>query len=142
MPHGGFLRLELGLSALVIATSASAGCARAGMPEAWQAQCAPGSYVPESLDRWFRLTSDVTRGRGGPQVEGYVYNHFGAGAERMRLAVARVDASEQAIDCVTISVNGTVPPAGRAYFVARVPDAGARYRVRILSFDWASKGGP
>jgi hypothetical protein len=39
-------------------------------------------------------------------------------------------------------VNGTVPPAGRAYFVARVPDAAARYRVRILSLDWASKGGP
>ena len=67
-------------------------------------------YAPQTLERYFRLEWDVTRGRKGPVVEGYVYN------------------------------TGWVPMAGRAYFRASVSDA-ARYRVQVLSFDWARSGG-
>jgi hypothetical protein len=142
MSHDGARGFVLLLATLLVTSALSVGCVRARPLETWATQCAPGSYAPQSLDRWFRLTSDVIPGRRGPHVEGYVYNDFGVGAERMRLAVDRVDGADRTVDCVTISVPGAVPPAGRAYFTADVPDASARYRVRILSFDWANKGGP
>ena len=74
-------------------------------------------------------------------MEGYIYNEAGIGAERMLLAVERLDASGQVAGCSTVWVPGAVPADQRAYFAALVPDASARYQVRILSFSWASKGG-
>ena len=61
-------------------------------------------YAPQTLERYFRLEWDVTRGRKGPVVEGYVYN------------------------------TGWVPMDGRAYFRASVrrgqlPRAGAHIRL-------------
>ena len=118
-----------------------AGCAGVGESAAWLASCPQGNYVPQSLDRWFRSSWSVTQGRRGPHVEGYIYSSVGIGAERMLLAVERLDASGQAIGCSTVWVQGAVPPDQRAYFAALVPDASARYQVRILSFSWANKGG-
>jgi hypothetical protein len=118
-----------------------AGCAGVGTSSSWQATCAPGDYARQSLNDWFRVNWEVTTGRHGPQIEGYVYNDYWATAERMLLAVERLDASGQVAACSTTWVGGTVPSDYRAYFVAAVPDAGATYRVRIVTFGWASKGG-
>ena len=97
-------------------------------------------YTPESLERDFRLEWEVTRGRKGPKVEGYVYNQAMRTAEHMRLQIERLDASAKVVGSSTVWVFGTVRPDGRAYFSASVPEA-ASYRVQVLSFDWKSDGG-
>ena len=93
-------------------------------------------YAPQTLERYVRLEWDVTRGRKGPVVEGYVYNTGPLNAERMRLQIERLDASGRVSGSSTVWVLGWVPMDGRAYFRASVSDA-ASYRVQVLSFDWA-----
>jgi hypothetical protein len=75
-------------------------------------------------------------------VEGYIYNNFWAGAEQMLVGVEELSPSEQVVGCSMVWVSGIVQPRDRAYFVVSVPDASAKYRVRILSFNWTKKGGP
>ncbi len=97
-------------------------------------------YAPESLERYFRLEWEVTRGKKGPGIEGYVYNQALRTAERMRVQIERLDASGKVVGSSTVWVFGTVRADGRAYFSASVSEA-ASYRVRVLSFDWKSDGG-
>ena len=97
-------------------------------------------YAPESLERYFRLEWEVTRGRKGPGIEGYVYNQAMRTADRMRLQIERLDASGKVVGSSAVWVFGTVRPDGRAYFSASVPEA-ASYRVQVLSFDWTGRGG-
>src|SRR2546428_8383485 len=97
-------------------------------------------YTPESLERYFRLEWEVTRGRKGPKVEGYVYNQAMRTAEHMRLQIERLDASAKVVGSSTVWVFGTVRVDGRAYFSASVPEA-ASYRVQVLAFDWTCDGG-
>jgi hypothetical protein len=97
-------------------------------------------FVPESLDRYFRIEWQVTRDRKGPAIEGYVYNTAAQTAERMRLRIDRVDASGGVVGNSTIWLHGDVPRNNRAYFSASVPEA-VSYRVQVLSFDWSCNGG-
>src|SRR3989449_9951183 len=80
-------------------------------------------YAPESLERYFRLEWEVTRGRKGPAIEGYVYNAAMRAADRMRLQIERVDASGKIVGSTTIWGFGGVPVPGRASFSSSVPDA-------------------
>lgn len=96
-------------------------------------------YAPESLDRYFRLEWQATRGVKGPAIEGYVYNQSANHAERMRLVIEWLDGAGNVGGSSTVWVLGTVPLGGRAYFRASVPE-GASYRVRVLSFDWGGRG--
>jgi hypothetical protein len=127
--------------ALVVVAYLLAGCGGISPSSAWQA-CPQGNYAPQSLDEWFRSSSEVIQGRRGPQVEGYIYNNFFAGAEQMLVGVEQLSPSGQAVGCSMVWVSGIVQPGDRAYFVAPVPDASAKYRVRIVAFNWAKKGGP
>src|SRR6266849_10164213 len=97
-------------------------------------------YAPQSLERYFRLEWQVTHGRKGPGIEGYIYNQAMRSAERMRLQIERLDASGKVVGSSTVWVLGTVPMDSRTYFSASVPDA-ASYRVQVLSFDWTCGGG-
>jgi hypothetical protein len=108
---------------------------------AWHSACPKALYATESLDRWFQLSWDVTQGRRGPQVEGYVNNTYAQGADRMILVIERLDPAGQIVDCTQTWMNGTVPPQFHAYFAAPVPDGAAKYRVRVLSFDFVGRGG-
>jgi hypothetical protein len=97
-------------------------------------------YAPESLERYFRLEWQVTHAARGPVIEGYVYNRGTQMADRMRLQIDRLDAAGTVVGSSTVWVLGGVPLGGRAYFRADVP-AAASYRVQVLSFDWAGRGG-
>jgi hypothetical protein len=108
---------------------------------AWHSACPTGLYASESLNRWFQLSWDVTQGHRGPQVEGYVYNTNSLTADRMILVIERLDGAGQVTDCSQTWMNGTVPSNFRSYFASPVPDAAAKYRVRVLSFDWLGRGG-
>jgi hypothetical protein len=116
-------------------------CGGVSASTTWLTHCPQGSYAPQSLDQWFRASAEVTRGRRGPQVEGYIYNNYFAGAEQMLVAVEKLSTSGQADSCATVWVTGGVPPGNRAYFVTPAPDASAKYRVRILTFNWIKTGG-
>jgi len=97
-------------------------------------------YAPQSLERYFRLEWEVSHGKKGPAIEGYVYNKGPRPSERMRLQIERLDASGRVVGSSTVWVLGGVPMDGRAYFSASVPDA-TGYRVQVLSFDWTGRGG-
>ena len=97
-------------------------------------------YAPQTLESYFRLEWEVTRGRKGPAIEGYVYNTALRTAERVRLRIERLDASGRVAGSSTVWVLGRVPIDGRAYFTASVLDA-ASYRVEVLSFNWTRDGG-
>ena len=125
--------------ALVAAGDLLVGCGGVNPSSAWQAHCSPENYAPQSLDEWFQVSFAVVPGRRGPQVEGYIYNHFSAGVEQMLVGVEQLNPSGQAVGCSMVWVSGIVPPEDRAYFVAAVPDASAKYRVRVLSFNWMKR---
>lgn len=127
---------------LVVVAYFLAGCGGVSPSSDWLANCPHENYAIQSLNEWFRSSSEVTQGRRGPQVEGYIYNNFFAGAEQMLVGVEQLNPSGQAVGCLMVWVSGIVEPHDRAYFVAPVPDASSKYRVRILSFSWVNKGGP
>ena len=132
----------LRLVAVVTVVCLIAGCAGTGQSVSWHQSCPPANYAAQSLDQWFSPTWEVTQGPRGPQLDGYIYNHSRmGGALQMRLAIERLDSAGQPVECAQLWVSGTVPLDSRAYFAALVPDAGARYGVRILSFDWAKDRG-
>ena len=66
-----------------------------------------GAGTPES--RYFRTESSVGTGRGGAQVEGYVYNVYEAHALRVRLEVEALDASGRLLERRTAYVPLDVP---------------------------------
>ena len=130
------------LAALVVVACFLAGCAGLNPSPAWQAECPQGSYATQNPDAWFRSALEVVQGRRGPEVQGYIYNNFIVGADRLLLGIERLSASGEATGCAMVWVVGVVPPRDRAYFSASVPDANAKYRVRILSFSGAGSGAP
>ena len=97
-------------------------------------------YVPESLDRYFRIESHVERKAKGPVVWGYVYNKTNIHVERMVIKVEALDAAGAVIGSRSEWVHGLVPANDRAYFEVRVAE-GAGYRVQVESFDWTGRGG-
>src|SRR4029453_11422254 len=97
-------------------------------------------YAPQTLERYFRLEWQVTHGRKGAAIDGYVYNDGMQTADRMTLQIERLDASGKVVGNSTVWVLGGVPKGGRAYFGASVPEARS-YRVQVLSFDWIGGGG-
>jgi hypothetical protein len=97
-------------------------------------------YAPQSVERDFRLEWQVTHGKKGAAVEGYVYNTARRNAERMRLQVERLDGDGKVVGSASVWVLGIVPMNGRMYFRASVPEA-VRYRVAVLTFDWGSGSG-
>src|SRR4029450_13226457 len=93
-------------------------------------------YAPQTLEHYFRLEWQVTRGRKGVGIDGYVYNKGVRTGDRMILQIEGLDASGKVVGNSTVWVLGGVPQGGRAYFGASVPEA-TSYRVQGLSVDWA-----
>jgi hypothetical protein len=96
-------------------------------------------FAQATLDTYFNVDWQVVRGPRGPVVEGFVYNRYGQATDRMRLDIEQLDGTGNVVGRTTTWVMGGVPPNGRTWFSAPVPDA-AGYRVDILSFDWVGRG--
>jgi hypothetical protein len=92
-------------------------------------------YAPESLERYFRLEWQVLP---GPALEGYVYNKTDMRAGRMQINIEQLDPAGNVLGQTREWVLGDLPPGGRAFFKARVPQA-ASYRVTVLFFNWVDK---
>ncbi|MGH7277668.1 MAG: hypothetical protein ACREJG_03185 [Candidatus Rokuibacteriota bacterium] len=92
-------------------------------------------------ERYFRLDWEGGRSeRWGPIVSGYIYNDYGAPATNLRLLVEALDEAGKTVSTHVTLVPGTAPGNNRLYFEQRVP-AAARYRLRILSWDFIRGGG-
>src|SRR3989442_373338 len=67
-------------------------------------------YAPQSVERYFRLEGEATRGRKGPAVEGYVYNAGPRNAEHMRLQIERLAVSGKVVarDCEALVLRAHV----------------------------------
>jgi hypothetical protein len=59
----------------------------------------------------------------------------------MLVGVEQLSPAGDTVACATVWVTGSIPPRNGAYFVAPAPDASAKYRVRILAFNWTKTGG-
>ena len=100
-----------------------------------------GNYAQETLDRYFRIEYQVTPRATQPVISGYVYNmNPGLPAERVQLSIEGLDASGNVIATSSTWVLGGVPAGNRGYFTAKVMPASS-YQVRVLAFDWGSRGG-
>jgi hypothetical protein len=97
-------------------------------------------YAPETTERYFKVEFEVTRGRTGPAVEGYIFNRGNQAAQRVRLQIQRVDAAGSVVGSSGVWVPGEVPMESRVFFRAAVGEA-ASYRVHVQSFDWTCQGG-
>ncbi len=75
-----------------------------------------------------------TLSRGGPALEGYVYNDdpYRLGLVQLRIEV--LDESGQVTGVGRGWVYGDVPARGRAAFRVRPPSKGASYRITVASF--------
>jgi hypothetical protein len=109
------------------------GCGGVNPSTAWQTHCPRGSYAPQSLDEWFRTSAEVIQGRRGPQMEGYIYNDYFAGAEQMLVGVEQLSSSGQSGACATVWVAGSIPPRNRAYFVTPAPDPGTHSLLPVIN---------
>jgi hypothetical protein len=98
------------------------------------------SYAIQGIEQYFRVESEVTQGRRGPVVSGYVYNTYGHTAGNVRLAIEGLDAGGQVTSTTMAWLLGTVPPNGRAYFEARAPQGATSVRVRVLFYDPVGRG--
>ena len=98
------------------------------------------TYAAESLQRYFTVEWQVTQSARGPVIEGYVNNKTDMRASRMLLEIERLDGAGQVVGRSSVWVLGDVPPRNHAFFQARTAQA-AGYRVQILTFDWAPRGG-
>lgn len=85
-------------------------------------------------------TGEVSKALG-PMVTGYVYNYRSTSVRHVQLRIEVQDGSGQMVAEVYRFVIGDIAPAGRTYFVAPVPTAGAGYRVSVQSFEVLG-GGP
>jgi hypothetical protein len=90
------------------------------------------------VDRYFSV--DVGLRDGGSVAEGYVFNRYDHYALRTGLVLEPLDAAGRPLGTVTTDVRD-VPARNRAYFRTRLPGPAAGIRGRVVSYDWAPRGG-
>jgi hypothetical protein len=92
-------------------------------------------WAQVTLDRYFRVDWEPPSDAPAPVIAGSVTNLGRGPAQRMQLAIERLDASGTVVGTSSVWVPGVIQASQRSYFTARVP-AAAGYRVRIVAFDW------
>jgi hypothetical protein len=75
------------------------------------------------------------------KVAGYVYNHHGESAIRLRVLAQAVDSGGVVVGQRIAFVHGGVGGFGRAYFEVPNLPAAASYRVSIWDYTWFQSDG-
>lgn len=118
--------------ALVLVIVAAAGCAGVS------SGVMPSASVTTAVQGWenyFGLDFAAQEGRGGRDLEGYVYNRYGSPMTNVQVLGQAVDAAGNVLGQKVVWVHGVVPPLDRSYFrVAGLPPA-PHYRASIWAFD-------
>ena len=117
---------------LVAVTPLVAGCAgtSSGM--------VPSASVTTAIQGWeryFRLDWATHATPTGQEVDGYIYNSYGATAEVQILAQG-IDPAGNVVSQQIAWVQGAVPPFNRASFRVAGLAPAAGYRVSVWAFDF------
>ena len=78
---------------------------------------------------------------GRPAVEGYVHNGRFVWVSDVRVKVEVLNADGITVEEAFGWVAGNIRPGGSGYFVVKVKQLGAAYRVSVVSFDVVPLGG-
>ena len=109
------------------------------MPLARQAAAQGSSFGAGSPEeRYYNV--DVGLRDGGSVAEGYVTNRYDNYTLRVGLVLEPLDAAGRPLAPVTTDVRD-LPARHRAYFRTRLPAQAASIRGRVVSFEWAPRGG-
>jgi hypothetical protein len=96
----------------------------------------------QGWERYFRLEWTAQEKPAGREIDGYVYNTYGAPAANVQVLAQALDASGNVSGQELAWVPGIVPGLNRAYFrVAGLP-AADHYRVSVWAFDWVQSDFP
>jgi hypothetical protein len=95
-----------------------------------------GGGAPEQ--RYFSV--DVGLLDGGTVAEGYVTNRYDIYTLRAGLVLEPLDADGRPLPPVTTDVRD-LPARHRSYFRTRLPARAASIRGRVVSYEWAPRGG-
>jgi hypothetical protein len=116
--------------AAVLAAGVTAGCAGSGLT--------PSASVTTAVQGWehyFRLEWTSAAKRDGTEIDGYVYNQYGAPMGNVQLLAQALDDSNAVVAQKLTWVHGVVPGLNRSYFrISGLPPA-AHYRVTVWAFD-------
>ena len=89
----------------------------------------------QGWEHWFRLDWTAHATPKGNEIDGYIYNSYGAAAANVQILAQALDTTGNLVSQKIAWVPGTVPQFGRSYFrVGHLPPAD-HYRVTVWSFD-------
>ena len=112
------------------------GAAAAGMT--------PSASVTTAIqgwEHWFRLDWTAHATPKGNEIDGYIYNSYGAAAANVQILAQALDTTGNLVSQKIAWVPGTVPALNRAYFkVPGLPPAQS-YRVSVWAFDFVQSSG-
>jgi hypothetical protein len=133
MMQGGWRSLARMLGVATVAVLA-AGCASGG--SGGMTPSASVTTVMQGWERYFALDWAVSPKANGNQIDGYLYNQYGAAAANVQILAQGLDEKGNVIAQKLEWVPGMVPPLSRAFFrVPGLPPA-PQYRVAVWAFDW------
>ena len=118
------------LAALVTLAAGCAGGVSTGLT--------PSATMTTAIQGWehyFQLDWTAQAGPGGRDIEGYIYNKYGADA-LVQILAQGLDGAGNVVGQKLTRVHGTVPRLNRSYFrVAGMPPADS-YRVTVWAYDF------
>ncbi len=124
------------MAACAAAALMVAGCASAGPAAGGPTPSGTTTTAIQGWERYFRMDWSAQQKAAGREIDGYIYNLYGAGALRVQLLAQGLDQSGNVVGQKIEWVQGGVPALNRAYFrVAGLPPANT-YRVSVWAFDF------
>jgi hypothetical protein len=126
-----------GRALLIVLVPLVAACAGAA------AGVTPSASVTTAIqgwEHWFRVEWTVQARASGQEIDGYIYNTYGAGAANVQILAQGLDGAGNVVTQRLEWVPGIVPPLQRSYF--RIPSLApaAQYRVSVWAFDFVQSG--
>ena len=124
--------LLLGLTPLVTGCSGSA------------AGVVPSGSTTTAIQGWehyFRLDWAPHTTPSGQEIDGYIYNNYGAAAANVQILAQGLDPAGNVMNQKLAWVPGQVPPLNRAFFKVAGLAPAERYRVSVWAFDFVQSPG-
>jgi len=121
------------LGGLVLLGAAVAGCTGAA------AGVLPSDSVTTAIqgwEHWFRLDWAAQAKPAGSEIDGYIYNNYGASASNVQILAQGLDGAGNVVSQKIAWVQGTVPGFNRAYFRVAGLAPTDRYRVSVWAFEF------
>ena len=99
----------------------------------------PSASVTTAIQGWehyFRLDWAPHATPNGNQVDGYIYNNYGAAAANVQILAQGLDPTGTVVSQKLAWVPGTVPALNRAFFKVSGLAPAQSYRVSVWAFDF------